>query len=69
MKVYCDRLAEVMVNTKNNTFKCPKCEGNCFKSTKKENWWDCYRCGRGWEKVPNKIMTEAQAEVYLMENT
>ena len=69
MKVYCDRLAEVMLNTKTQQFCCPKCEGQCIKDKIKPDWWDCVRCGRGWEQVPNHITTAAQAESYLLEKS
>lgn len=51
-----ERIAIVNCN-QHGQFECPKCRGICNKS---HDLWDCNKCGRGWEQIPNHIITVNQ---------
>jgi hypothetical protein len=65
VKVYCDRLATVTI-TRNGRITCPKCEGECVPSTAYIHMWNCVRCGRGWERVPDRTANDSEAEEFLI---
>lgn len=63
IKVYCDRLSEVIVDKK-GTIECPKCRG-VAPYDKKMDMYDCLTCARRWQQVPMNLKTSSEAEEYL----
>lgn len=61
--VYCDRVSIVRLN--NNRIDCPKCEGQCIEIDTLVRSFDCTRCLRRWEQVPNRCKNNEDAEKYL----
>ncbi len=56
-----ERIATVSV-TQLGQMECPKCQGVCDERSpenrshpKKRREWDCTRCGRGWNEVPDDV--------------
>lgn len=57
-----ERIAEVVI-TESGKIGCPKCGGVCIERPRHgpRREWDCRKCGRGWEELPDRVETLAQA--------
>lgn len=62
MKVYCDRIAKVSMNT-HGQIECPKCHGICNLDPVRFVF-NCSKCGRGWKQVPDHVTQDSEAWKY-----